>query len=141
MVCRPTQKEAEDYYRHAVLDNADWGAVEQMMALKNITRQTVTAEVFAQQQQYFAGKGIGGYPFIGTPDRVAEELANISQRRHARHRGVVRQLSQRDAVFLRRGAAAAGAAGGAAAALIGEEIMAQSILSRSTPRSGDPGPH
>ena len=49
-----------------------------MMALKNITRQTVTAEVFAQQQQYFAGKAIGGYPFVGTPDRVAEELANIS---------------------------------------------------------------
>jgi alkanesulfonate monooxygenase SsuD/methylene tetrahydromethanopterin reductase-like flavin-dependent oxidoreductase (luciferase family) len=50
-----------------------------MMALKNITRQTVTAEVYAQQQQYFAGKAIGGYPFIGTPDRVADELANISK--------------------------------------------------------------
>jgi alkanesulfonate monooxygenase SsuD/methylene tetrahydromethanopterin reductase-like flavin-dependent oxidoreductase (luciferase family) len=79
VVCRPTQKEAEEYYRHAVLDNADWGAVDQMMALKNITRQTVTAEVFAQQRQYFAGKGIGGYPFVGAPDRVAEELANIAR--------------------------------------------------------------
>ena len=36
-------------------------------------------EIYAQQQQYFAGKGIGGYPFIGTPDRVAEELANIAR--------------------------------------------------------------
>jgi alkanesulfonate monooxygenase SsuD/methylene tetrahydromethanopterin reductase-like flavin-dependent oxidoreductase (luciferase family) len=79
VVCRATQQEAQDYYRYAVLENADWGAVEQMMALKNITRQTVTAEVYAQQQQYFAGKGIGGYPFIGTPDQVAEELANISR--------------------------------------------------------------
>jgi alkanesulfonate monooxygenase SsuD/methylene tetrahydromethanopterin reductase-like flavin-dependent oxidoreductase (luciferase family) len=79
VVCRPTQQEAEDYYRHAVIENADWGAIEQMMALKNITRQTVTAEVYAQQQQYFAGKAIGGYPFIGTPDRVADELANISK--------------------------------------------------------------
>ena len=35
--------------------------------------------MFAQQQQYFAGKAIGGYPFVGTPDRVAEELANISR--------------------------------------------------------------
>jgi len=42
--CRPTQQEAEDYYRHAVIENADWGAVEKMMALKNITRQTVSAE-------------------------------------------------------------------------------------------------
>jgi FMNH2-dependent dimethyl sulfone monooxygenase len=79
VVCRPTQKEAEEYYRHAQIDNADWGAIEKMMALKNITRQTVTAEVYAQQQQYFAGKAIGGYPFVGTPDRVAEELANIAR--------------------------------------------------------------
>ena len=79
VVCRPTQKEAEEYYRHAQIDNADWGAIEKMMALKNITRQTVTAEVYAQQQQYFAGKAIGGYPFVGAPDRVAEELANIAR--------------------------------------------------------------
>ena len=79
VVCRPTQQEAEDYYRHAILENADWGAVEQMMALKNITRQTVTAEVFEQQAKYFAGKGIGGYPFVGSPDRVADELANIAR--------------------------------------------------------------
>jgi alkanesulfonate monooxygenase SsuD/methylene tetrahydromethanopterin reductase-like flavin-dependent oxidoreductase (luciferase family) len=79
VICRPTQSEAEEYYRHAVIDNADWGAVEKMMALKNITRQTVSAEEYAKQQQYFAGKAIGGYPFVGTPDRVAEELANISR--------------------------------------------------------------
>jgi FMNH2-dependent dimethyl sulfone monooxygenase len=79
VVCRPTQKEAEDYYRYAVIDNADWGAVEQMMALKNITRQTVPADEYARQQHYYAGKAIGGYPFIGTPDQVAEELANISK--------------------------------------------------------------
>jgi len=79
VVCRPTQQEAEDYYRHAQIDNADWGAIEQMMALKNVTRQTVTPEVYAQQQQYYATKAIGGYPFVGSPDRVAEELANISR--------------------------------------------------------------
>ncbi len=75
----PDSEEADDYYRHAQIDNADWGAIEKMMALKNVTRQTVTAEVFAQQQQYYASKAIGGYPFVGTPDRVAEELANISR--------------------------------------------------------------
>jgi dimethylsulfone monooxygenase len=79
VVCRPTQKEADEYYRHAQIDNADWGAIEQMMALKNVTRQTVTAEIYAQQQQYYASKAIGGYPFVGTPDRVAEELANIAR--------------------------------------------------------------
>jgi dimethylsulfone monooxygenase len=78
VICRPTQKEAEDYYQYAVIDNADWGAVDQMMALKNITRQTVPPDEFTRQQRYFAGKGIGGYPFIGTPDQVAQELSSIS---------------------------------------------------------------
>jgi alkanesulfonate monooxygenase SsuD/methylene tetrahydromethanopterin reductase-like flavin-dependent oxidoreductase (luciferase family) len=79
VVCRPTPKEADEYYRYAVIDNADWGAVEQMMALKNITRQTVSADEYAKQQQYFAGKAIGGYPFVGSPDQVAQELTNISK--------------------------------------------------------------
>ena len=79
VICRPTEKEARDYYQHAVIDNADWGAVDQMMALKSITRQTVPPDEFTRQQRYFAGRGIGGYPFIGTPDQVAQELANISR--------------------------------------------------------------
>jgi alkanesulfonate monooxygenase SsuD/methylene tetrahydromethanopterin reductase-like flavin-dependent oxidoreductase (luciferase family) len=79
VVCRPSQQEAEEYYRHAVIDNADWGAVERMLELKNITRHTVSAEDYERQRQYFAGKAIGGYPFVGTPDRVAEELADISR--------------------------------------------------------------
>jgi alkanesulfonate monooxygenase SsuD/methylene tetrahydromethanopterin reductase-like flavin-dependent oxidoreductase (luciferase family) len=79
VVCRPSQSEAEDYYRHAMIENADWGAVEGMLALKNITPQTVSAEEFAAKRQYFASSAIGGYPFVGTPDRVAEELTNISK--------------------------------------------------------------
>jgi alkanesulfonate monooxygenase SsuD/methylene tetrahydromethanopterin reductase-like flavin-dependent oxidoreductase (luciferase family) len=79
VVCRPSQKEAEDYYRHALVENADWGAIAQMMALKNITPQTVAAEEYERRLHYFAGVGIGGYPFVGTPDQVARELANVSR--------------------------------------------------------------
>ena len=78
VVCRPTQQEAADYYRHAVIDNADWGAIDGMLALKNITPQTVPAEEFAAKRRYFAANAVGGYPFVGTPDRIAGELANIS---------------------------------------------------------------
>jgi alkanesulfonate monooxygenase SsuD/methylene tetrahydromethanopterin reductase-like flavin-dependent oxidoreductase (luciferase family) len=78
MICRPTQKEAEDYYHHAIIDHADWGAVEQMMALRNITPQTVSPAEFAAKRQYFAGNAIGGYPFVGTPDKVANELAGLA---------------------------------------------------------------
>jgi alkanesulfonate monooxygenase SsuD/methylene tetrahydromethanopterin reductase-like flavin-dependent oxidoreductase (luciferase family) len=78
VVCRPTQQEAEDYYQHAIIDNADWGAVDGMLAIKNITPQTVGANEYAEKRHYFASKAIGGYPFVGSPDHVAEELATIA---------------------------------------------------------------
>jgi alkanesulfonate monooxygenase SsuD/methylene tetrahydromethanopterin reductase-like flavin-dependent oxidoreductase (luciferase family) len=78
VVCRASQREAEDYYRHAIIDNADWGAVERMMALRNITPANFSPDEYAAKRQYFAGNAIGGYPFIGTPDKVAQELAGLS---------------------------------------------------------------
>lgn len=79
IVCRPTQGEADDYYRHAIIENADWGAVDGMLALKNITPKTLPPEEFAAKRSYFARNAIGGYPFVGDPDRVAEELASLSK--------------------------------------------------------------
>ena len=79
VTCRPTQKEAEEYYRHAIIDNADWGAVDGMLAIKNITPQTVGADEYKKKREYFASRAIGGYPFVGSPDRVADELANVSR--------------------------------------------------------------
>jgi alkanesulfonate monooxygenase SsuD/methylene tetrahydromethanopterin reductase-like flavin-dependent oxidoreductase (luciferase family) len=78
VVCRASQSEADEYYRHTVIENADWGAIDGMLALKNITPKTVSAEEYAAKRNYFASNAIGGYPFVGTPDRVAEELANIA---------------------------------------------------------------
>jgi alkanesulfonate monooxygenase SsuD/methylene tetrahydromethanopterin reductase-like flavin-dependent oxidoreductase (luciferase family) len=79
VVCRPTQKEAQEYYRHAIIDNADWGAIERLMALRNLTRQTLSAEEFEAKRNYFAANAVGGYPFVGDPDAVTEELANIGR--------------------------------------------------------------
>ena len=79
VICRPTQKEAEEYYRHALIEQADWGAVDGMLALKDITPQTMPIEEFEKKRRYFAANAIGGYPYVGTPDRVADELANISR--------------------------------------------------------------
>jgi dimethylsulfone monooxygenase len=79
VICRPSQQEADEYYRHAFIDNADWGAVERMMALRNLTRESLTAEEYTAKRHYFAANAIGGYPFVGTPDKVADELANLSR--------------------------------------------------------------
>jgi alkanesulfonate monooxygenase SsuD/methylene tetrahydromethanopterin reductase-like flavin-dependent oxidoreductase (luciferase family) len=79
VICRPTQKEADDYYQHAIIDNADWGAVDGMLANKSMTPQTMPAAEYEAKRRYFAANAIGGYPFVGTPDRIAEELTIISQ--------------------------------------------------------------
>ena len=55
---------------------ADWGAIEQMLALKNITPQNTAADEFAAKRTMLASSGIGGYPFVGTPDKIAAEFAN-----------------------------------------------------------------
>jgi FMNH2-dependent dimethyl sulfone monooxygenase len=79
VICRPSQKQAEDYYRHAIIENADWGAIDGMLANKNITPQTIPPDEYAAKRRYFAANAIGGYPFVGTPDRVAQELETISR--------------------------------------------------------------
>ena len=79
VICRPTQKEADDYYQHAIIDNADWGAIDGMLANKSITPQTIGPEEYEAKRRYFASNAVGGYPFVGTPDKVADELATISQ--------------------------------------------------------------
>jgi dimethylsulfone monooxygenase len=79
VICRPSQKEAQEYYRHAIIENADWGAIDGMLANKNITPQTIPPEEYAAKRRYFAANAIGGYPFVGTPDHVAQELETISR--------------------------------------------------------------
>ncbi len=79
VICRPTQEEADEYYQHVNIENADWGAIDGMLANKSITPQTIGAEEYHTKRRYFAANAVGGYPFVGAPDRVADELAAISQ--------------------------------------------------------------
>jgi alkanesulfonate monooxygenase SsuD/methylene tetrahydromethanopterin reductase-like flavin-dependent oxidoreductase (luciferase family) len=79
VICRPTQEEAEEYYRYAMIEMADWGSVERMLEIKNLTRKTLGDQEFERRRMYFASKSIGGYPFVGTPDHVADELANFAK--------------------------------------------------------------
>ncbi len=108
VICRPTQKEADDYYQHVNIENADWGAIDGMLANKSIT-----------PADHSAGRIRGQAPLLRLKlDR------RLSVRRHARphrrgarhhqpsrrprHRAVLRQFSRRGALFLRRSAAAPG---------------------------------
>jgi dimethylsulfone monooxygenase len=79
VICRPTQQEAEDYYRHVNIENADWGAIDGMLANRSITPHTIPPAEYDTKRRYFASNAVGGYPFVGTPDRVAEELEILSR--------------------------------------------------------------
>jgi FMNH2-dependent dimethyl sulfone monooxygenase len=79
VICRPTQKEAEEYYHYANVENADWGALDGMLKNRNITPQTIPQDEYDAKRRYFASNAVGGYPFVGTPDHIAEELEIISK--------------------------------------------------------------
>jgi FMNH2-dependent dimethyl sulfone monooxygenase len=78
VTCRPTRKEAEDYYQYSIVEHADWSAVDSILALKNITAANTPAEKFAQIRTGYA-QGMGGLPIVGDPDHVATHLIDLSQ--------------------------------------------------------------
>jgi alkanesulfonate monooxygenase SsuD/methylene tetrahydromethanopterin reductase-like flavin-dependent oxidoreductase (luciferase family) len=77
VTCRRTQKEAEDYYRYAILDNADFSAIDRILGMKNITPETKGVEEFERQRRFYAN-GMGGLPIVGDADHVAKTLAELS---------------------------------------------------------------
>jgi alkanesulfonate monooxygenase SsuD/methylene tetrahydromethanopterin reductase-like flavin-dependent oxidoreductase (luciferase family) len=76
ITCRPTNAEATAYYRHCVIDNADWGAVDRIMAMRGDTRERWPHD-FEERRRHQAN-GMGGVPVIGDPDTVARDLANLA---------------------------------------------------------------
>ena len=109
ITCRPTQKEAADYYRYWVEEKADWGAVDHQMK--------ISRKMTPDMPDYYAKRKLHlhGFPIVGDPDRVASMLATLSRGRIQRRRHLAGELSRRAAVPARRSAAAPGADGTAQA--------------------------
>ena len=78
VTCKPTAKEAEDYFQHCVVENADWSAVHGILGKKDITPEKVGAEEFEQQRMGYA-MGMGGLRIVGTPDQVADQIAAMNK--------------------------------------------------------------
>jgi dimethylsulfone monooxygenase len=76
ITCRPTRRDAEAYYRHCVIDNADWAAVDHIMAMRGVTPDKYPDDL-AERRAHQAN-GMGGVPIVGDPDDVAGELARLS---------------------------------------------------------------
>jgi alkanesulfonate monooxygenase SsuD/methylene tetrahydromethanopterin reductase-like flavin-dependent oxidoreductase (luciferase family) len=70
--CRPTQREAYDYYQECAVRHADWAAVQNQ--LRVFGHKDDGSPEFERLQRNF----VRGFPIIGPPDRVAATLAQLS---------------------------------------------------------------
>jgi alkanesulfonate monooxygenase SsuD/methylene tetrahydromethanopterin reductase-like flavin-dependent oxidoreductase (luciferase family) len=73
VVCRPTEREAKDWLKYTVDDNADWAAADNLVRLQFAHAHSFPHDLLAQIR-YLMAAGHGGYPLTGTPEQVAEGI-------------------------------------------------------------------
>ena len=78
VTCRKTMKEAQEYYHYAAVERADWKAVDDIMAIKGLTPESMGKEAFETRRTQFAN-GMGGVPIIGDPDYVADAFVRLHE--------------------------------------------------------------
>jgi dimethylsulfone monooxygenase len=74
VICRPTQKEAIEYYRYVLDENADWEAVDNQLQQQGVERDLDSPAYRAQRR-----RAIRQFPFIGDPDHVARLFQTLSE--------------------------------------------------------------
>jgi alkanesulfonate monooxygenase SsuD/methylene tetrahydromethanopterin reductase-like flavin-dependent oxidoreductase (luciferase family) len=77
VTCRATAQEAAKYHRHCIVEHADWEAVDNILAMKDITPQRYAPEEFRRLREHQAN-GMGGLPLVGDPDTVARDLGQLA---------------------------------------------------------------
>jgi alkanesulfonate monooxygenase SsuD/methylene tetrahydromethanopterin reductase-like flavin-dependent oxidoreductase (luciferase family) len=77
VVCRPTTKEAQEYYHYTHVENVDWLAIETFLAKKNVRPDNTPAAEYEAARVAYARR-MAGKIVVGDPDTVAAEFAGIS---------------------------------------------------------------
>jgi FMNH2-dependent dimethyl sulfone monooxygenase len=75
IVCRPTRKEAEEYHRYITEERVDWAAIDHIIEMRGLAGK-LPEDVAKLRRDLANGKG--GLLFIGSPDDVTSNLANLS---------------------------------------------------------------
>ena len=78
VTCRPTKKEAEEYFQYYAVENADWDAAENMILGRGIVKPGMTEEMH-QAAQIRAAAGNGALPIVGDPDDVVAMMKRLSE--------------------------------------------------------------
>ena len=74
VICRPTQREAIDYYRYVLEEHADWDAVDGQIQAGGTKRDLESPDYMKRRTT-----AIRQYPLIGDPDRVATMLIDLNR--------------------------------------------------------------
>jgi alkanesulfonate monooxygenase SsuD/methylene tetrahydromethanopterin reductase-like flavin-dependent oxidoreductase (luciferase family) len=69
LICRPTRKEADEYYHYIVYEMGDWEAAEHAAAIRTKGRTTQLATLQRMKERLISG--LGTYPVVGSFDEVA----------------------------------------------------------------------
>ena len=78
VVCRPTQKEAEEYHHYYAVEHADTEACRIMMVERGIDTDKISEE----ERRHFrmrAATANGATPVVGDPESVADQLAKLAE--------------------------------------------------------------
>ena len=85
VVCRPTAREAEEYYHYFAEEQADWEAVDRMFGIGTANPPSPQRlEIYKKMRMRYAA-GYGGWPLVGDPDTIA---AGLTEMAHAGFTGV-----------------------------------------------------
>jgi len=76
-ICRPTRKEADEFYHYIVHEHGDWAAAEHAARIRMKGREDRYKDVDALKRRLISG--VGTYPVIGSYDEVADHLRRMSE--------------------------------------------------------------
>jgi len=75
VVVRDTEKEAKQAFQ-SVIDHGDWDAAGNVMKIAGMESQSFNEQIKQFQERFIAGWA--GYPVVGTPEQVVEELGRLN---------------------------------------------------------------
>lgn len=77
VVCRDTEKEAQDYLNYYVREKGDWEAAGNLLKIFGLYNETLDRATLDGHKAHFIA-GHGGYPLVGTPEQITDELGKLA---------------------------------------------------------------
>lgn len=76
VVCRDTDREAEDYLDYYVRRKGDYEAVDNLLEIFGMQSKTLDPKALDEFRFHFIA-GHGGYPLVGTPETIVAEIDKL----------------------------------------------------------------